>query len=150
MCRTAQRRRPAAPTAYTPLGVAASEDAHDEARYEAGGEPGDTRRCAVDGCDREWPRDPVLEVACPEPDCGAGVGAACVERRPSGHVNRGAFAGLPDWGHDARELLADATGCYGVCPLGRCGQANKARREAGAGVSAGGRAAPVAQGSLFN
>lgn len=32
-------------------------------------------------CGREWRRDPVLEVACPQ--CGADVGVKC--RRPSGH-----------------------------------------------------------------
>jgi hypothetical protein len=64
--------------------------------------------CAVTGCDREWPRDPVLEVACP--DCHAAAGVRC--KRPSGHS--GSFV-------TARDLAADAAGAYGPCPLGRCG-----------------------------
>ena len=68
-------------------------------------------RCAKPGCDRSWPRDPCLEVACP--DCLAAVGSGC--RRPSGHA--GPFVEL----HAARDLAADAAGAYGPCPLGLCG-----------------------------
>ena len=39
-----------------------------------------TARCNT--CGQEWPRDPALEVACP--DCHARVGSDC--RRPSGHA----------------------------------------------------------------
>jgi hypothetical protein len=76
--------------------------------------------CNIPGCGRVWPRDPVLEVACPR--CAAPPGSPCVARRPSGHVHSAAFAGLPDWGHDERDLAALAAGAYGVCPLGRCGR----------------------------
>lgn len=69
--------------------------------------------CAIPGCDRSWPRDPVLDVVCP--DCRAPVGVRC--RRPSGHS--GPMVAL----HAARDLLADRVGAYGPCPLGRCGQA---------------------------
>ncbi|MCX8571169.1 hypothetical protein [Aminobacter sp. MET-1] len=72
--------------------------------------------CRKPGCDRSWPRDPALEVACP--DCRAKIGAPC--KRPSGHP---LFAhGV----HGARDLAADAAGQYGVCPSGRCGAARKA------------------------
>jgi len=71
-------------------------------------------RCARPGCDLEYPRDPVLEVACP--DCRAPIGAGC--RRPSGHS--GGFVEI----HAARDLAADTAGAYGTCPLGRCGVAN--------------------------
>jgi hypothetical protein len=71
--------------------------------------------CTRPGCTATWPRDPVLEVACP--DCGAGVGVRC--RRPSGHA--GSFTDL----HAARDLLADARGAYGRCPLALCGAANR-------------------------
>ena len=71
--------------------------------------------CNRPGCPSAWPRDPVLEVACP--DCGAGVGVRC--RRPSGHAGR--FTDL----HAARDHLADAEGAYGPCPLGLCGAANR-------------------------
>lgn len=67
--------------------------------------------CQKPGCDRSWPRDPALEVRCP--DCGAPVGSPC--KRPSGHT---VFAfGV----HASRDLAADAAGKYGVCPTGRCG-----------------------------
>lgn len=61
-------------------------------------------------CPKTWPRDPVLEVACPT--CNVGVGQPC--RRPSEHT-------LPfgDF-HVARDLLAAAEGHYGHCPFGRC------------------------------
>lgn len=75
--------------------------------------------CARPGCSSTWPRDPVLEVACP--DCGAGAGVRC--RRPSGHA--GHFTAL----HAARDRLADALGAYGPCPLGRCGVANRPSQE---------------------
>lgn len=67
--------------------------------------------CAKPGCDRSWPRDPVLEVDCP--DCHAPVGVRC--RRPSGHS--GPLVEL----HAARDLLADHVGAYGDCPLKSCG-----------------------------
>jgi len=73
--------------------------------------------CARPGCDRTWPRDPCLEVTCP--DCCAPAGTGC--RRPSGHA--GGFVEL----HAARDLAADAAGAYGPCPLGRCGAANTPR-----------------------
>jgi hypothetical protein len=76
--------------------------------------------CTITGCGKVWPRDPVLEVACPI--CGARPGSPCVARRPSGHVHTSAFAGLPPWGHDERDLAALAAGAYGTCPLGRCGR----------------------------
>lgn len=81
--------------------------------------------CAIAGCGKVWPRDPVLEVPCPEKVCQAAVGHKCTVLRPSGHRQTGSFAGLPDWGHDERDLLADREGHYGVCPLGRCGARNK-------------------------
>lgn len=69
--------------------------------------------CQKPGCDRFWPRDPALEVICP--DCGAPIGSPC--KRPSGHT---VFAhGV----HGARDLAADAAGKYGICPSGRCGAA---------------------------
>ena len=71
--------------------------------------------CNRPGCDAAWPRDPVLEVECPV--CDAGVGVRC--RRPSGHAGR--FTDL----HAARDILADACGAYGRCPLGLCGLGNK-------------------------
>ena len=74
--------------------------------------------CAKPGCDRAWPRDPCLEVACP--DCLAPVGSGC--RRPSGHG--GPFIDL----HAARDLAADAAGAYGPCPLGLCGLQNIPRQ----------------------
>lgn len=71
--------------------------------------------CQRAGCDRTWPRDPVLEVSCP--DCGAPAGVRC--RRPSGHS--GPFVDL----HAARDLAADRAGTYGHCPLGTCGHRNQ-------------------------
>lgn len=68
------------------------------------------------GCRREWARDPIYEVACPT--CRAGIGHPCV--RPSGHGSFGDF-------HRERDIAADRAGAYGVCPLGRCGLANKAK-----------------------
>lgn len=76
--------------------------------------------CNRSGCTATWPRDPVLEVPCP--DCGVGIGVRC--RRPSGHV--GAFTDL----NAARDLLADACGAYGRCPLGLCGAANRLTQSA--------------------
>lgn len=70
-----------------------------------------TAYCQKPGCSRGWPRDPVLEVACP--DCRAPVGARC--RRPSGYS--GPLIEL----HAARDLLADREGAYGHCPLDLCG-----------------------------
>ncbi len=68
-----------------------------------------TVACQRPGCDRTWPRDPVVEVVCPS--CRAGVGQWC--KRPSGHR-----AMTP---HADRDILADRMGKYGVCPSGRCG-----------------------------
>lgn len=73
-------------------------------------------RCLKDGCDMRWPRDPALEVPCP--DCGAGIGRKC--KRPSGH------AAWQNWVHASRDIAADQAGHYGVCPHGRCGLANGA------------------------
>ncbi len=67
--------------------------------------------CMKAGCGKSWPRDPVLEIACP--DCKAPIGVGC--RRPSGHS--GPFVEL----HAARDILADRQGKYGPCPLGLCG-----------------------------
>lgn len=67
-------------------------------------------QCNVPGCGKEWPRDPVLEVECP--DCHVGPGVLC--KRPSEH---GVFGrGF----HAARDLEADRQGKYGPCPLGGC------------------------------
>lgn len=71
--------------------------------------------CNKPGCGREWDCDPVLLVPCPS--CGAPVGTRC--RRPSGHS--GPFVEL----HAERDLLADAQGKYGPCPLGLCGVASR-------------------------
>ena len=71
--------------------------------------------CATPGCAMAWPRDPALEVPCP--DCAAPIGAGC--RRPSGHSGR--FVDL----HASRDLAADAAGAYGSCPLGLCGVAHR-------------------------
>ena len=86
--------------------------------------------CSVPGCDREWPRDPMLEVSCP--DCRAPVGVRC--KRPSGHS--GPFVQA----HAARDFAADAAGAYGPCPLGRCGPASSTaarNRDAAAGAAQG-------------
>lgn len=80
--------------------------------------PAVTRRAVAPRCERcgkAWPRDPVLEVACPI--CGAEVGRPCRVIRPSEHVHSAAFAGLPPWGHDARDLLAAAENKY-ACGCG--------------------------------
>jgi hypothetical protein len=56
-------------------------------------------------CGQIWPRDPILEVACPT--CYARIGRRC--KRPSGHQ-----AG--DY-HIARDLLAiERVPGYGYCP----------------------------------
>lgn len=73
--------------------------------------------CMKPNCGREWPRDPALEVECP--DCHAAIGVQC--RRPSGHSNFGKCNV-----HASRDLKADALGHYGVCPSARCGQARLA------------------------
>lgn len=70
------------------------------------------------GCGKTWPRDPILEIACPS--CRAKPGSQC--RRPSGH--RAAQY------HAERDILADRQGHYGPCPWGRCGLDNVARRKA--------------------
>ena len=77
-----------------------------------------TAHCNRSGCTVTWSRDPVLEVPCP--DCDVGIGVRC--RRPSGHA--GTFTDL----HAARDLLADARGAYGPCPLKLCGAANRPTR----------------------
>jgi hypothetical protein len=69
--------------------------------------------CLKPGCCREWPRDPVLEVACPS--CRAPIGRAC--KRPSGHGVWGTYGRFCD----ARDPAADRAGAYGECPLGQCG-----------------------------
>lgn len=58
-------------------------------------------------CGQSWPRDPALEVACP--DCGAAVGRRC--KRPSGHVAMDV--------HAARDRAAMAAGHYAPCPAFR-------------------------------
>lgn len=74
--------------------------------------------CDQAGCNVTWPRDPVLEVECP--DCRARVGVRC--RRPSGHAGR--FTAL----HVARDNLADAWGTNGRCPLALCGVFSKSNQ----------------------
>lgn len=69
--------------------------------------------CLKPGCDKEWARDPALEISCP--DCRVAIGVQC--KRPSGHR---VWGGEP---HGARDLAADAAGHYGACPFGRCGAA---------------------------
>lgn len=80
------------------------------------------------GCGREWPRDPVLEVECPV--CHAPVGAMC--RNPSGWTK---WKGQANNFHAERDIAADQAGAYGECPLGRCGLANVAAREAAAATA---------------
>lgn len=75
--------------------------------------------CGKPGCDVTWPRDPALEVPCPE--CHAPIGQRC--KRPSGHR---VFGGEP---HDSRDIAADTAGHYGPCPTNRCGRANKQSRK---------------------
>lgn len=77
-----------------------------------------TAHC-LKGCGKTWPRDPVLEVACPT--CNAPVGRRC--KRPSGH---GVWGGQP---HPARDVLADRCGFYGACPWQCCGLENVTSRE---------------------
>jgi len=69
-------------------------------------------------CPKTWPRDPVLEVACPK--CGAAPGRKCKTVRPSQHSLSSGFVGLAPWGHTERDLAADAAGAYGECPQGKC------------------------------
>ncbi len=57
-------------------------------------------------CGLTWPRDPALEVACPE--CYAKPGRIC--RRPSGHRLFGGGV------HGKRDALAVALGVLGKCP----------------------------------
>jgi hypothetical protein len=71
-----------------------------------------TISCNRRGCDRTWPRDPVLEIECPS--CGAGVGTKC--KRPSGHGGNFVHP------HHRRDRLAVAEGHYGNCPLGICAE----------------------------
>lgn len=61
-------------------------------------------------CGQTWPRDPALEVACPE--CLAPIGRKC--KRPSGHgVWGGQF-------HAARDELAmKSVPGYGKCPAAK-------------------------------
>lgn len=56
-------------------------------------------------CGQSWPRDPALEVACPE--CLAPVGVRC--RRPSGHGREL---------HHGRDRAAMAAGLLQPCPAG--------------------------------
>lgn len=80
-------------------------------------------RCNKPGCEKSWPRAPVLEVACPT--CAAPVGVKC--KRPSGHR---VWGGQP---HAKRDLLADELGHYGPCPLRQCGLAGAVKVAAGGG-----------------
>lgn len=57
-------------------------------------------------CGQTWPRDPALEVPCPQ--CGAPVGVRC--RRPSGHG--GNFVGV----HAVRDQAAMDAGLLERCP----------------------------------
>lgn len=68
--------------------------------------------CNRDGCDRTWPRDPVLEIRCPT--CDADIGMKC--KRPSGHGGNFVHP------HAARDRLAVADGYYGGCALGICAE----------------------------
>jgi len=61
-----------------------------------------TARC--NACGQAWPRDPALEVACP--DCRAPAGSPC--RRPSGH---GCTV------HAGRDRLAMKMGLLAPCPV---------------------------------
>lgn len=81
--------------------------------------------CEHDGCGKRWEREPALEVACPVAACRAEPGQKCRHVSPSGHVKSLGFSHLQPWGHDAREAQAELSGAFGVCPLGRCGCANK-------------------------
>lgn len=81
--------------------------------------------CNIAGCGKKWPRDPVLEVACPK--CGAPEGVLCGAKRPSGHKMSAAMSRKNGWGCDERDILADKEGKYGECPLGGCGTALKDR-----------------------
>jgi|HubBroStandDraft_5_1064220.scaffolds.fasta_scaffold1104760_1 hypothetical protein len=54
-------------------------------------------------CGEVWPRDPALEVECP--DCHVSAGTKC--RRPSGHA-----CDI----HAARDRLAMASGFLATCP----------------------------------
>lgn len=74
--------------------------------------------CGKAGCTVSWPRDPILEVPCP--DCKARTGAHC--KRPSGHRAWGSS-------HNARDILADRMGAYGQCPSGRCGLENAKQQQ---------------------
>lgn len=75
--------------------------------------------CLKPDCERRWPRDPVLEVACPV--CKAPIGVGC--SNPSEHRKWGDHAF-----HAARDIAADQAGAYGVCPTARCGLAKKSRQ----------------------
>lgn len=54
-------------------------------------------------CGETWPRDPALEIECP--DCRAPIGSPC--KRPSGH--RASRL------HNARDAAAMAAGIIGRC-----------------------------------
>jgi hypothetical protein len=71
-----------------------------------------TISCNRGECDREWPRDPVLEVECPT--CGASVGRKC--KRPSGHGGNFVHP------HQSRDRAAVGAGHYGECPLDICAE----------------------------
>jgi hypothetical protein len=81
--------------------------------------------CSVAGCGKTWPRDPILEVACPK--CKAPAGVKCGAYRPSEHKLSAGFSGTNSWGNLERDILADEQGKYGECPLGGCGAASRER-----------------------
>jgi DNA-directed RNA polymerase subunit RPC12/RpoP len=58
-------------------------------------------------CGQEWPRDPALEVVCP--NCRARIGVRC--KRPSGHGG-GLFTDF----HDGRLVEAMRQGFEQRCP----------------------------------
>jgi hypothetical protein len=76
----------------------------------------DEKSCNNAGCNREWDRDPALEVDCPT--CQAEAGTLC--RRPSGHTVWNSDWNLPKGIHPDRDAKALDDGCYGECPLGKC------------------------------
>ena len=81
--------------------------------------------CGISGCGNTWPRDPILEVACPK--CKAAIGVKCGAYRPSEHKLSAEFSGTNSWGHPERDIVANEQGKYGECPLGGCGAASRER-----------------------
>ena len=57
-------------------------------------------------CGQTWPREPALEVPCPQ--CSAAIGQTC--KRPSGHTIFG--AGI----HNKRDQAALSAGVLKPCP----------------------------------